>query len=132
MRDGEGLSTHWSAFLAIFQKQWAASLTFAVCFMELKDRVYVKLTESTCDYPSLGFLKLADPLSVLLIGYLADLAAPSVGDTVMIRLPCFGGGLGREQARELGRCSCTNALRCWTGYASGYYVRCLMHVCLSV
>lgn len=50
------------------------------------------MAESTCDYMSRGFLKLAGPLSVLLIGRLAGLGASSARDAVVVRTPCAGGG----------------------------------------
>lgn len=75
------------------QKQWVASLVFAVCFLETEGQS-VKVEESTCDCQSPGFLKLTGPLSVRLIGCLADFAAPRAGDTVMVKPPYPGGGHG--------------------------------------
>lgn len=80
-----------SLFLPPLQNQWVASLILAVCFLETEGQS-VKVEESTCGYLSPGFLKLTGPLSVLLIGCLADFAAPRAGDTVMVKPPSPGGG----------------------------------------
>lgn len=85
-----------SFFLPPLQKQWVASLVFAACFFG-NGRTECKSQESTCDYLSPRFLKLTGPLSVLLIGCLADVAAPHAGGPVMVKPPSPGGGWGARE-----------------------------------
>lgn len=127
MRQGEGLSSSLVSqpFLAtlgaaVEQPLW--SLQFV--FWSQKDSVNV--SESTCDYMSRGFLKLAGPPSVLLIGRLADLGASSARDAVMVRTPCSGGGhrVGAAEGRlEVRQPGCSQVL-CRGLHAAAVWVPC--------